>query len=294
MGLKPEIDTWTIRRIIQWIASDLSTREMNSPRLDAELLVAHALKTDRMRLYLDLDRPLLKDELIEIRALLTRRRKYEPMAYIVGSREFYGRKFEVTPDVLIPRPDTETLVEMALERMKTSEGDAPMEILDLCTGSGAVGITLAAERSACNVTLTDVSQSALDVAERNATTLEVRSRCEFVLSDLFASITPRAYDIITANAPYVPQTDEPTLSRDVREYEPHLALFSGQDGLTLIRRLVVDALPYTRPLGWLLLEVGAGQAPAVAALLTQASWTNITIQKDLGGIERVVMAQRSA
>lgn len=286
----PERETWTIRKVVRWSADDFAARGIGSARLDAELLVAHALGLDRVKLYMDLDRPLAADELARIRELVTRRRKREPIAYILGRREFYGRSFEVGPAVLVPRPETETLIERALELLPE---DATGPVLDLCTGSGCIAITLAAERSALDVDASDVSEGALALAARNAAAHAVAERVRFHRGDLFAALPEeRVYALIACNPPYVAERDRDALAPDVVEHEPALALFAGDDGLDVIRRLAAEAPRRLAPGATILIEVGAGQAPAVIDLLARAGLTDARAHADLAGHARVVEARR--
>lgn len=280
--------TWTIRSLLGWIAQDFGGLGIPSARLDAELLVGHALSLDRVKLYLDLDRPLAPDELARVRALVVRRRKREPIAYILGEREFYRRRFEVTPAVLIPRPDTETLIERALALLPK---DSTARVLDLCTGSGAIAVTIAAERPEVHVTATDLSPAALEVARRNAERLGVAERCKLVEGDLFAPLPAEArFELIAANPPYIPEPDIQGLQPEIAQYEPRLALASGSDGLAHLKRLCDSALPFLAPGGFLLFELGLGQAGQVAQWLRDQGFVNVAAHKDLGGIERVVEA----
>lgn len=284
-------EAWTTRRLIVWISDDLAARGMSSPRLDAELLVAHALSCDRVQLYMDMDRPWGDAELAVVRALLKRRRAFEPIAYIRGEREFYGRRFAVDRRVLIPRPDTETLVERALVLLPV---DASVRILDLCTGSGAIGITLAAERPLADVDVTDVSGDALAVALANAQALGVGERVHCLLGDLMAATPPEArYQLIACNPPYIAEASRSTLARDITEHEPSLALFADDGGLAFYRRLALQLASRLLPGGAALLEVGAGQAADVMGMLSaQAELHDVVSHTDLGGIERVVEARR--
>ncbi len=284
-------DAWTTRRLIAWIADDLKARGMTSPRLDAELLVAQALGCDRVKLYMDLDRPWLDPELATVRELLKRRRAFEPVAYIRGEREFYGRPFVVDRRVLIPRPDTETLVERALALLPV---DQPTRVLDLCTGSGAIGLTLAAERPLTQVDLTDLSTDALEVARDNAQRLGVGERVRCCQGDLWAAVNgAEPYALITCNPPYVSESQRGQLARDILDHEPHLALFADEAGLAQYRRLASGVAAHLAPGGTLLLEVGADQAEAVMAMLRgQAVLTAVTSWPDLAGIARVVEAVR--
>ena len=291
----PVADQWTIRSVIAWTQRDFEGRAIETARLDAELLVAHALGIERIGLYLDLDRPLKPEELLRIRELVSRRRKREPIAYILGRREFWGRNFEVSPAVMIPRPDTETLVERALDVLAPG---AEARVLDLCTGSGAIAVTLAAERPAALVDATDLSPEALEVAGRNAVGLGVADRVRVLPGDLFAALgeaaSPR-YALITANPPYIAESELGTLAEDVVRYEPRIALTSGDEGLALHRRIVREAPDWLQPGGTLLFEIGAGQAaPVLELVASEPRLEGARTHRDLAGIERVVEARAVA
>lgn len=279
---------WTVRDVLDWAAEDFARRGIDSPRLDAELLVADALGIERIGLYLDLNRPLLEEERSAIRPLVARRREREPVAYILGRRDFHGRSFEVTPDVLIPRPDTETLVDAALEVIPRQSA---CRVLDVGTGSGAIAVTLASERPEAIVTATDVSETALEVARRNARALGVADRIVFELRDLLDANA--CYDVVVSNPPYVASSDLDELQEEVRDYEPRRALEAGADGLAVIRRLLVAAGETTAQGSRLLVEVGAGQARKVVDLARQGGiWELVQLGLDLGRIERVVHLRR--
>lgn len=284
-------ERWTIRRVLEWSAKDLAQRGAESPRLDAELLVAEALGIDRVGLYLDLDRPLGRPELDRIRPLIERRRTREPVAYILGRREFWGRTFEVTAAVLVPRPDTETLVERALALLPP---DAEGAMLDLGTGSGILAVTLAAERPTIHADAVDLSAEALAVARRNAARHQVIERITFFEGDLFAPLPrERAYDLVVSNPPYIPEDEVPVLAPEVARWEPRLALAAGKDGLAVLRRIAAESVSRLRPGGRVLVEIGAGQAEAVRALFAQNELGEILVHKDLAGIDRVVEARRA-
>jgi release factor glutamine methyltransferase len=278
-------EMWTVRRLIDWITADFAKRLNASARLDADLIVAHALGMKRIALYLDLDRPLSASELTAVRALVERRRKHEPMAYLLGEREFYGRPFAVDRDVLIPRPDTETLVERALAAL----GDGAGPLLDLCTGSGAVVISLLAERPNLRAVASDLSAAALAVARSNAERHGVLERLALREGDLWSVLEPgERFRCITVNPPYIGAHELPELAPDVRDYEPHLALIAGSDALSFYRRLAADALRWLEPGGVLAVEVGIHQAEPVAELLRGAGLGDVRTTRDLAGIERVV------
>ncbi|APR83812.1 Protein-N(5)-glutamine methyltransferase PrmC [Minicystis rosea] len=282
-------DVWTIRRVLTWSADDLRKRGSTSPRLDAELLLGRVLKMDRIGLLLDADRPLARAELTAYRELHTRRRQGEPVAYLLGVREFYGRPFRVDRRVLIPRPDTEILVEVALER--TRHVSLCARVLDLCTGSGCVAISLARERPTTRVLGSDISEGALVVAVENSIRLGAVN-CGFVRSDLFAAFRSERFDLITGNPPYIAEPEIPTLAVDIRGYEPHLALTGGPEGLDVVRRIVAEAAAHLTEGGVLALEVGADQGEATRALFAAAGFREIDTRRDYGGHERVVSGIR--
>jgi release factor glutamine methyltransferase len=271
--------------MLAWMTEDLAGRGVDGARLDAELLLAHALGGERLDLYLDLDRPLGEPELASVRALVVRRRQREPVAYILGRREFWGRRLQVTPDVLVPRPETELLVELGLARV----GEGARRILDLCTGSGAVAIALACERPDSSVDATDMSEAALAVARANAAAHAVDARVAFHAGDLFAALPKmRPYALVTANPPYIREGDWGSLPPDVREHEPRLALVAGPEGVEVHVRIAREAPRWLAPGGSLLVEVGVGQASTVAALFRDAGFAQVAAHRDLAGIERVV------
>jgi len=280
-------DPWTIRRVLTWAADDLKKRGASSPRLDAELLLCKVLRVDRIALVVDADRPLAKDELTRYRELHQRRRAGEPVAYLLVVREFYGRPFRVDRRVLIPRPDTEILVEVALERTRLLSLSA--RVLDMCTGSGCVAVSLARERPTSLVIASDVSPDALAVAAENALRLGAYN-VGFVLSDLFAGLRPGKdrFDVITANPPYIAREEIPTLSVDIRAYEPTLALDGGGDGLAVLERIAAGAPAFLAPGGVLAVEIGSEQGQAVRDLFAAAGFSDIEVRRDYGGLDRVV------
>lgn len=284
-------EPWTIGRVLGWATSDFRSRGIDSARLDAELLLGHALGVDRIRLILEHQRPLAADELSRFRELIKRRRGGEPIAYILGVREFYGLPFRVDARVLVPRPDTETLVEVALERTRVRSmfGNA----LDLCTGSGCVAIAFSHARRTWRVTGVDASPDALEVARDNAIRLGVVPGVRFVEGDLFAPLgADERFDLITANPPYIPDAEMAELDVTIRDFEPQLALAGGSDGLDVIRRLVAGAPGHLAPQGVLALEVGHDQAARVSELFEQAGLSAIERHRDYGGHERVVSGRR--
>ncbi len=279
-------EIWTVGRVLGWAAEDLRARDSDTPRLDAELLLAHVLGTNRIGLVIDRDRPLSKEELAAYRELHKRRRGAEPIAYMLGAREFYGRPFKVDPRVLIPRPDTETLVDVALAR--TRDRSLSLAALDLCTGSGCVAITLAKERPTARVLGTDISEDALAVARDNAVRLGALPTVGFRRSDLYADLGPSAgrFDLVTANPPYI--ADGETLAPTIAKHEPGVALYGGPEGFDVTRRVIDGAPDVLEPGGVLAIEIGADQAPRAAELFAARGFADIERAKDYGGIERVV------
>lgn len=281
-------ETWTLRRIVRWMTDDFQKRGVGSARLDAELLAAHALGIDRVSLFMDLDRPLDVRELEAIRALVPRRRRREPMAYILGRREFWGLDMKVGPSVLVPRPETELLVERSLPHLPE---DAEVRHLDLCTGSGCVAIALATERPMAQVVATDLSEDALEIARTNSVAHGVDGRVELLRGDLFAPLAGRVFDVITANPPYLAARELDECEPDVRDFEPRLALVAGEGGLEVVARLAAGLDAHLAPTGHAFFEVGAGQAAPAAALFRAQGFVT-EIHLDLARIERVVEARR--
>jgi release factor glutamine methyltransferase len=282
-------EAWTVGRVVSWAADDFRRRGIESPRFEAELLLAHALKIDRMRIIIEPARALDDGELARYRDLIRRRRAGEPVAYIRGQKEFYGRVFHIDKRVLVPRPDTEILVETALRRSTACSMGA--RYLDLCTGSGCVAVSLARERPTCKVFAVDLSREALAVAEENALRLGSVFQMAFLQGDLFdplARFPELRMDVITANPPYITDAEFATLPADVRAFEPRLALSGGPDGLDVMRRVVAGARTKLRPGGVLAVEMGAGQAESVKALFLAAGFADVAVDKDYGGHERVV------
>lgn len=283
-------ERWTVRRMLRWMSEDFGRLGIATPRLDGELLIAAALGVRRVQLYMDMERPLDGAELAAIRESVRRRRAFEPVAYILGEREFYGRPFKVDARVLVPRPDTERLVDEALALMP---GDgAGLRALDLCTGSGCIGLTLAAERTELHVTLTDLSPDALAVARENAERLGVSDRCTFLQGDLLEPLsdTPR-FDLVACNPPYIREDEMATLSPDVAKHEPRMALVAEEAGLACYRRVLAAVAEHMVSGGHLLFEVGQGQAKDVLRLADQAGFRDGRSLRDLGAIDRVVAAR---
>jgi release factor glutamine methyltransferase len=284
---QPPPQAWTIETLLRWASDDFRTRGIENSRLDARVLLAHALGTNQTQLVIDAKRPLAPEELARFRELVKRRRQREPVAYLLGEREFYGRSFRVDKRVLIPRPDTETLIDVALAR--TQGCSLSMRALDLCTGSGCVAVTLARQRPTAYVHATDLSEDALVVARDNALRLGAYT-VSFTAGDLFDALPAGCgpFDVIVSNPPYIATAEVETLDRDIKAFEPRLALDGGVDGLDLVRRIVALAPSRLAAGGTLAIEVGAGEAPDAAKIFETRGFTSVTITRDYGRIERVV------
>jgi len=269
----------TVREILQRSALWLSGKGIASARLEAELLLAHVLGGERLDLYRAVDRPVSEEEADAYRALLQRRARGEPVAYLTGRREFYSLDLRVTRDVLVPRPETELLVDRARELK-------PRRILDLGTGSGCIAIACAVKLPEAEVTATDVSAAALAVARGNAERHGVAGRIRFLEGDLYTPLAPdERFDLIVSNPPYVRHGE----AERVATHEPHLALYGGKDGLLVLGRLIADAPSHLESDGTLLSEIGEDQEKAVRALAT-ACFARVVVEKDLAGRPRVLEA----
>lgn len=283
----PETRVWTIRDVLAFTTDDFKKRGHEAARLEAELLLANALGTDRVRLILDATRPLAKRELDAYRALIGRRRKGEPIAYILQHREFCGHDFRTDERALVPRPDTETLVEVALARTKARSlyGRA----LDLCTGSGCVALSFLLARPTWRMTATDASAPALGLALENAQRLGALANLRLLEGDLFDALPAgERFELVMSNPPYIPSAEIDGLAADVRDFEPRMALDGGADGLDFYRRIVDRTTRYLVPGGVLAVEVGFGQAADVQRLFADRGFTDLECARDFAGIERVV------
>jgi release factor glutamine methyltransferase len=276
-------------------ALTLATDQLVNPSLrghahrDAELLLLHILDIDRATLLAYPTRLLTEQQLIVYQAAITRRLNHEPIQYITGQQEFFGLQLKVTPATLIPRPETEHLVEAVLERLPH---DQPLHLLDVGTGTGAIALALATHLPDAQITAVDLSAEALEVARQNAATHNLASRVHFLLSDLLTGLPQKdqtaVFDVIVSNPPYIPEGDRAGLHPQVRDYEPANALFAGALGLDIYRRLIPQAHGALKPGGLLALEIGHGQKEALANLLN--NWRNVTFIADLQQIARVVLA----
>jgi len=271
----------------------LTGAEIDTARLDAEVLLAWALGTDRAELAMARSAAPTEAQRARFDEAIVRRAAGCPVAYITGVKEFWSLPIAVTPEVLIPRPDTETVVEEALRRV--SDRSREIRCLDLCTGSGCIAAALAKELPKAQIVATDVSSAAIALARRNTAFAEGRIR--FFEGDLFEPLRTageNAFDLITANPPYIPDGQIPALAREISSFEPRQALAGGENGLDFVSRIIEDAPHFLTPGGWLMIEIGQGQAPdAIPMVLAREGYDTVSTARDLAGIERVLLARRS-
>ena len=288
---------WTVRRILEWTAGYFTRKGIAGPRLSAELLLSHVLGAPRIRLYTEYDRPLSEGELGRMRELVQRAAEEEPIAYLTGRAHFFNLEFEVTRDVLIPRPDTETLVENVLQTVRHQPGLEAPRVIDLCTGSGCIAAAVAHHLKSATVVATDVSEPAVVVARRNVERLGLAERVIVEQGDLFGPLAQmvdaRPFHLVLANPPYIRTADIATLDRSVRDYEPAQALDGGPDGLNLHRRILAEAPDRLVPGGRVFLEIAFDQGELVREVAAgYDSFHDVRILKDFGGRDRVLTAQR--
>lgn len=288
---------WTVSRLLAWTQEHLRQHKIESARLCAEILLAYALQCERLRLYTCFEQVPGAAVLERFRELVRQAAAGRPIAYLTGTKEFFSLPLEVTPDVLIPRPETEILVERTISLVRPAP-DALRSILDIGTGSGCIAVSLARHLPAVRVAASDISAAALEVARRNAGRHGVAERIDFRCGDLFEPWRPRdgappVFDVIVCNPPYIGSADS-RVERCVREHEPAVALFAGADGLDVIRRLLGEAPRWLRPGGHLLMEMAYDQAAAVRELLDAAWWQKTVTYRDGANHERVLHARRSA
>ena len=284
-----ETDRWTVQRILEWTAGFLKQKGVESPRLEAELLLAFARKCPRIRLYTDFTEPLSDEQRAVMRELVQRRAKREPLAYLVGTREFYGRSFEVGPGVLIPRPETETLIDVCLERIPS---DTASHVVEVGFGSGCISITLARQRPQCHVTATDISSTAMSIASRNVDRHAVTDRVVLMQGDCLEPLLKSGvqFDGLVSNPPYIREDERDSLQPEVAVHEPAEALFAGTDGLDVVRRLIQQAPGILKPGAFLALELDPSQCAEVTALVSTAGFTAARVHRDLAGLDRIVEA----
>lgn len=277
----------TVLEVLKSTAGYFEKRNIISPRLNAEHLLAHVLRRKRMELYLDFERRLLESELAPLRELVKRRGAGEPLQHLLGTVEFCGRTFRCDNRALVPRPETEQLVELLISQFKSEIADS--RIVDVGTGSGVIALTLAAEFPKAEILAADISEDALMLARENAEQLGLADRVRFVRSDLLESVPP-GFDLIAANLPYVSTEDRQKLSREVL-HDPEVALFAGARGDELLRQLIAQAPSWLRPGGILGIEIGIGQSETLVAALAEKNYRDIWTEKDYSGVIRFLFAR---
>lgn len=283
----------TVREVIQRSTEFLQRHGVDSPRLQAELLLAHLLKLPRLQLYLNHDRALTEPEVTALRALVQRRARREPLQHLVGSVSFYGLEIAVSPAALIPRPETETLAELAATALAGRDSSAPPVVLDFGTGTGCLAIALATRCPAARIHALDLSEAALALARLNAERHGITARLAFHLGDGFRALpADLRFDLIVANPPYIPTGELATLQPEVRDFDPRAALDGGVDGLDFYRRLALEAPAWMKAAGGLFAEFGDGQEAALPSLFAEAGWRATEVHRDLTGRPRVLEAWR--
>jgi release factor glutamine methyltransferase len=283
------VATWTTLAVLDWTTKRFTEAGIGAARLEAQLLLAHVLQCTRTQLYMGFDKPLAEAELTAYRELIKKRLAGEPVAYLLGEHEFWGLPLYVDHNVLVPRPDTETLIEVA--RALRADRNAPCRVLDLCTGSGAIAVSLAKELPAATVVATDVSPAAAAIAKRNVERNGVADRVEVRVGDLFAPVAGEPFDLIVSNPPYIATAVIATLSGEVKR-EPVLALDGGADGLGFYDKICPQAFAQLVPGGALVVEHGYDQAETVHARFVAAGFSNVTLVHDLGKNPRVTWGTR--
>ncbi len=291
-----DIKEFTVLRILKQAEEEIRVSGVPNPRLDAEALLSRALDIDRVGLYTQYERILSEEKVNNFFGLVKRRNKREPLQYILGNTEFFGLEFIVTPDVLIPRPETELLVEEALKQFTVHS--SRFTVLDLCTGSGCIAVTLAKKLEGVKIYGVDISAKALRVAKENARRHGVEGKINFIQGDLFEPFTVHSsrftvhdcrFDLIVSNPPYIPSSEIDFLQEEVKDYEPREALDGGNNGLSFLKRIIKEAPDYLKAGGSLLLEIGYGQKERVYEIAEEREiYQTYKVIKDFAGIERVV------
>jgi release factor glutamine methyltransferase len=287
---------WTILKLLKWAADYFNDNEIDDPKAAAEILLAQSLHLRRIDLYLQYDRPLDKRELSAFKVLLKRKLKREPVAYIVGQKEFWSMPFIVTRDVLIPRPETERLVEATMDIINVTGGEINTRVLELGTGSGALIISLASQKQGIDYYASDISKKALAVARQNAAMHGVNG-IHFFAGNWMDPLPAekRCFDVIVSNPPYIPSRQIETLAPEIHRYEPLMALDGDGDGLKCLRHIVQNAWMYLKPTGWLLLEIGYDQKQDMMHIVESCGkYDQVMILKDYSGHDRVVRMRNRA
>ncbi|MFN6164564.1 MAG: peptide chain release factor N(5)-glutamine methyltransferase [Planctomycetota bacterium] len=288
-------EPWTIQRLLQWTSEYFKKCGSTSPRLDAEVLLADACGYQRIDLYAKFNEEPTEEIKSKFRELVRRRAAHEPVAYLVGKKEFYSLPFQVDASCLIPRGETEHVVIEAIDRIRKLEPTAMPQIADVCTGSGCIAVAVAKHAPNCRVIAIDVSPAALQVAQRNVALHAVQDRVQLVHGDLIASLPDQSLDFVLSNPPYVSDAEFDALDRTVREHEPRIALVAGPTGREIIDPLIQQSAAKLKDDGWLICELSPMIAQAVHdTLVADHRWTRVGLVRDLAGKQRVIVAQRSS
>ncbi|MBI1247333.1 peptide chain release factor N(5)-glutamine methyltransferase [bacterium] len=287
-------EPWTIGRLLNWTTDYLTSKGSDEARLEAQLLLAHALNCQKIQLYTRFEEVVAEDCRAKFRELVKQRASGIPVAYVLGTSEFYSMTFEVNSNVLIPRPETEHLVIEALDRVKSRSGES-LRILELGTGSGIIVVALAKHAPKSTFLATDISGKALEVAQRNAAKHAVAERIQFAEGDLFAAVPDgETFDLIVSNPPYVAQSERSMMDAQVIAHEPHVALFAEEEGTAVLRQILEAAADYLNPGGWLLLEFSPMVAQRVAEIAQKTGrYRQVSIGKDLARLDRYLVAQKA-
>ena len=290
------MQTWTIQKLLNWITEHFTKKGIDSPRLSAELLLSHVLAMERIELYTQFDKTVTKQQLDKLHDLVKRAGQNEPIRYLIGKTEFYSLELNVTADCMIPRPETELLVERAVEFLRTRAGT--QYVCDLCTGCGCIAIAIARNHPDANIIATDISDAALNIAAKNIEKHQLKDRIELLRGDLFDPIMPQLdvskFDLIVCNPPYITAAEFESLDKNIKAFEPRIALYGGEDGLDVYRRIVERVDQFLKPGAAFMLEVGYRQGQAVRQLLEQIGcFTEIKIEKDFHDNDRIAIALRA-
>ena len=286
---------WTLLKLLSWTSDYFASRGIEHPRVDAEILLAWSLGLRRIDLYVQYDKPMTQQELVRFREIVKRRARREPVAYITGEQEFWSLGLKVSPAVLIPRPETECLVETALTVLSQDEAPGARKILELGTGSGAVILALASERPGDILFATDQSGEALAVARDNARMLGVDQRISFLWGDWFVPVDRAgdSFDLIISNPPYIRRSDISNLQPEIHRFEPNAALDGGPDGIECLRHIIDTAPNYLRPGGYVVLEIGHNQKALLAKVIDQTGcYGGVEFVKDYSGYDRVARMRK--
>ncbi len=289
------MEIWTIKKLLEWVTGYFEEKGVDAPRLSAELLLCHVLVLERIQLYTLYDRVVDGQQLAQLRQFVKRASEHEPIAYLVGRCEFYSLPLSITPDCLIPRPETENLVEKAISFLRNRNGS--QHVLDLCTGSGCIAAAIAKNVTDSQIVATDISDAALKVAAENIEKLKLADKVKLLCGDLFDPIIEGLddgrFDLIVSNPPYVSEAEYDGLDKNVKEYEPSSALLAGTDGLDIYKRIAKRVDGFIKPDGILMMEMGYAQGPAVHDLLEKTdTFKTITIEKDFANNDRIAIATK--